>query len=132
MTPEQEALLGEARQSLEAASLLMNEGFYDYAASRAYYSMLYSTQALLLKKGLSFSKHSAVLAALGRYFAKTGEIPAEYHQHLIRAMEIRHTADYDAQKPIKQEEAWVELEWAEKFLQLTEDLLSDDAGSTCQ
>jgi uncharacterized protein (UPF0332 family) len=132
LTPEKEALLAEARQSLEASKLLREEGFYDYPASRAYYSMFYSSQALLLKKGLSFSKHSAVLAALGRYFAKTGEIPPEYHQHLIRAMQTRHTADYDAQKPITQEESWVEVEWAKKFVGLAEDLLSGDVELTSE
>ncbi len=34
--------------------------------------MLYAAQALLLGEGLSFSKHSAVIAAIGKRFVKTG------------------------------------------------------------
>ena len=37
--------------------------------------MFYMAQALLEGEGLAFSKHSAVIAALGRYFVKTGRLP---------------------------------------------------------
>ena len=42
MTPEQQNLLEKAKQSLEAAKVLQNNNFPDYAASRAYYSMFYT------------------------------------------------------------------------------------------
>jgi len=58
MSPEQQALIRKAQQSLEAARLLAGGGFHDFAVARAYYTMLYVAQALLLGKGLSYSKHS--------------------------------------------------------------------------
>ena len=39
MTPEQAALLKKAKDSLEASRLLVDKAFYDFAISRAYYSM---------------------------------------------------------------------------------------------
>lgn len=66
MTPEQAALLKKARDSLRGAKLLAGDELYDFAASRAYYTMFYVAEALLLGEGLSFSKHSAVIAAFGR------------------------------------------------------------------
>ena len=39
MTPEQQALLHKARDSVRAASLLSDAGLYDFAVSRAYYAM---------------------------------------------------------------------------------------------
>lgn len=62
---------------------------YDFSASRSYYAMFYATQALLLSRELSFSKHSAVIAAFGREFAKQGTVPIELHRYLIEAQEDR-------------------------------------------
>lgn len=72
MIPEQAALLRKAQDSLRAARLLADQQLYDFAVSRAYYAMFYVAQAFLLGEGLSFSKHSAVIAAFGQQFAKTG------------------------------------------------------------
>jgi uncharacterized protein (UPF0332 family) len=41
VTSDQLALLQKASDSLKAAKLLADQGFYDFAASRAYYSMFY-------------------------------------------------------------------------------------------
>lgn len=49
MTPEQGALLAKARQSLDAAVLLAEKEYPDFAVSRAYYAMLYAAEALLEK-----------------------------------------------------------------------------------
>jgi uncharacterized protein (UPF0332 family) len=70
MTDEQRELLLKAQQSLEAARLLLSNNFPDYAASRAYYAMFYIAETFLEGEGFSFSKHSAVIAAFGREFAK--------------------------------------------------------------
>jgi len=51
-------LLAKAKESLKAAELLFDNGYYDFSASRSYYSMFYATQAVLLSKNLSFSKRS--------------------------------------------------------------------------
>ncbi len=77
MTPEIEELLERARQSQKAAAKLLRGGFYNFAASRAYYAMFYITQALLLSKGLSFSSHSAVIAAFGKEFVTIQACHAE-------------------------------------------------------
>ncbi len=83
MTPDQAALLGKAESSLEAARFLGERGFYDFAASRAYYSMFYSAQAFLFQDSSAFSKHSAVIAAFGQRFVKTGLVPEHFHRFLI-------------------------------------------------
>ena len=54
MTPEQEILFRQAKESLDAAKLLHQSGYYGYAASRAYYAMFYVAAALLLAKGVAF------------------------------------------------------------------------------
>jgi uncharacterized protein (UPF0332 family) len=83
VTPEQEALLNKARDSITAAQILVEHGLFDFAASRAYYAMFYVAESLLLGEGLSFSKHSGVIAAFGQHFTKTGRLSPEFHRYLI-------------------------------------------------
>ena len=51
-------LLTKSKQSIRASKSLLADDFSDFAASRAYYSMFYAIEALLLTEDLSFSKHS--------------------------------------------------------------------------
>jgi uncharacterized protein (UPF0332 family) len=94
MTREQAALLKKAYDSLRGAKLLAGDGLHDFAASHAYYTMFYVADALLLGEGLSFSKHTAVIAAFGRRFARTGVVPAEFHRSLIDGQDMRTVGDY--------------------------------------
>ena len=94
MTEDQSALLEKADESLRAARLLAHEGFFDFAVSRAYYTMFYAAEALLLKENLSFSKHSAVIAAFGLHFVKAGHVASDFHRYLIEGMDSRNVGDY--------------------------------------
>ena len=118
MTAEQEALLQKARESLRAARLLAANDLIDIAASRAYYTMFYVAQALLLEKALTFSKHSAVIAAFGQHFAKTGLIPAYFHQRLIKSQNKRVIGDYTAKSTLTETDATTMIAQAEEFLAL--------------
>ena len=51
MMPEQAALLVQARDSLAAARILDAQRYHGFAASRAYYTMFYVAEALLLVNG---------------------------------------------------------------------------------
>lgn len=126
MNPDQKDLLQKAGRSIQPAKVLMAEGFPGFAVSRAYYAMFYITQALLEKKGLSFTKHSAVIAVFGKYFIKTGIIQPEYHRYLIDAMEARHEGDYSPHEEINPKKASEYILKAEKFLQLGVDFLTSN------
>lgn len=67
-------ILDKAADSLEAARLLEEQGYYDFSASRAYYVMFYAAEALLLARGLSFSSHAATIANYGKEYSKTGDV----------------------------------------------------------
>lgn len=128
MTPEQRTLLRQAQESLVAAKLLDTAGYHGFAASRAYYTMFYVAQAFLLGKGLSFSRHSGVIAAFGQHFAKTGLVPPLFHRYLIRGLEVRHAGDYDSEKIVTPEESKEQLDRAEQFLKLAEQLIGPLSG----
>ena len=78
MTDDQRELLEQARDSVSAARLLLEGGYPGFAASRAYYAMFYIAEAFLESEGRSFSRHAAVIAAFGQYFAHTGKVPDAY------------------------------------------------------
>lgn len=95
MNPEISAMLEKARRSLESARLLREHGDHDFAASRAYYSMFYVTEALLLTLEKAFSSHSATIGAYGVEFAKTGRLDPKFHRWLMDAHELRTSGDYE-------------------------------------
>lgn len=116
MSEESERLLDKAEQSIQAAELLLQQGFSSFAASRAYYAMFYAAEALLLSEGLSFSKHSAVIAAFGEHFAKPGLLPAELHRYLIQGFEERQVGDYGTDVEISSRAAGLAIQRARQFL----------------
>ena len=120
MKPEVQALLTKSRDSLAAAELLQRENYLDFAASRAYYAMFYAAEALLLERGLSFSSHSAVIAAFGKEFSKTGALDARLHRQLIDAQDFRNLGDYGIGPQISAVQAADVLHWTGDFLAAAE------------
>jgi len=116
MSPEQQLLLQKAQRSVAAAQQLMQQGFYDFAVSRAYYAMFYVAEALLDQIGLAFSSHAAVISAFGQNFAKTSQLPTELHRYLIDAQAQRTRADYDAQPGLTQTDAEALIDQAQTFI----------------
>lgn len=112
-------LVDKARESLAAAELLERQGYHDFAASRGYYAMFYLAEAVLLSMGLSFSKHSAVVAAFGQHLVQPGHVSQHLHRHLLDAFDLRLAGDYDAPGTVGEERASRLLSWAKEFIQET-------------
>jgi len=123
MKDDIEYLLEKAKESLDAAALLNHEGYPSFAASRAYYSMFYVAEALLLNIGLSFSSHSAVISAFGREFIRAGKIDAKFHRYLIDGQDLRNLGDYGVGKKISLEQAQEILSWSREFISVAEAIL---------
>jgi uncharacterized protein len=123
MTREQAALLKKAYDSLRGAKLPAGDGLHDFAASRAYYTMFYVAEALLLGEGPSFSKHTAVIAAFGRRFARAGVVPAEFHRYLIDGQDMRTVGDYSTGLGLTAVQAAEQTARAERFLDQADRLL---------
>jgi uncharacterized protein (UPF0332 family) len=110
-------LLERAQESCDAAEFLLQGGYPGFAASRAYYAMFYVAEALLDSKGLSFSRHSAVIAAFGREFCKTGIVPVDLHRHLLQAFELRNLGDYATKGRVSADEARTQIARARAMLE---------------
>ncbi len=123
MTSGIEALFTKARESLAAAQVLIKDGYYDFAASRAYYAMFYVASALLAVLGLSYSSHAAVISAFGREFAKSGKLDPKFHRWLIDAQDLRNIGDYGVGSQVPKEYAETVCDWAVQFINTAEVLL---------
>ena len=123
MNANQQGLLTKARRSLAAARRLAADGDLDFAVSRAYYSMFYTAQAFLLGRGLRFSKHSAVIAAFGREFAKGDESLREFHHGIVEAQDARNAGDYEIEVILAEEDVQAHLDRTDRFIRLAEQAL---------
>lgn len=83
ISSEIEHLLKLADESHKAAKVMIDNSIIRFSAAQSYYTMFYLAQAMLQTKGLTFSKHSAVAAAYGREFAKTGLLDPKFHRYII-------------------------------------------------
>ena len=125
MKPDIQALIEKAKDSLGAARTLIRDGYHDFAASRAYYAMFYIAAALLMQLGQSYNKHSAVISAFGREYAKRGKIDSKFHRWLIDAQDLRNIGDYGIESHISEDDAISACEWAREFIEQAENFLLD-------
>ncbi|WP_017295189.1 HEPN domain-containing protein [Geminocystis herdmanii] len=117
-------LLIKAEQSLNASEYLLRGEYIDFAVARAYYAMFYLAEAFLTTKNMAFSKHSAVISAFGKEFAKTQIIPPKYHKYLKEAQDLRLVGDYDEIDMISKEEAQIQINRAREFLEFSQQELN--------
>jgi len=116
-------LLAKAKESLEAARVLAEKGHPGFAASRAYYAMLYAAQALLVSEGHAFTKHASVIAAIGSRFVKTGRLDRRHHRAMIAAFDDRVAGDYGLAGQVTVADANEHLDGARAFISAVETLL---------
>ena len=112
-----EKYIENAEEKLGAAKYLFRGGFYNDAASRAYYSMFYSARALLSTKEIYPRKHKGVILKFGLEFVKEGFVEAVYGHTLTHAKDRREVADYGIGSRISEEEAESIVEDAERFFE---------------
>jgi uncharacterized protein (UPF0332 family) len=72
---------------------------------------------ILLKQGLSFSKHGNVHGAFGEHYVKTGIFDKKYHKWLLSAFSRRIASDYDAAARFQSSSVKTMIDQAWEFLQ---------------
>jgi uncharacterized protein (UPF0332 family) len=99
MTESIHGLLAKVRRDLGAAERLLDAGDTDIPASRTYYA-----------------KHSAVIAAYGKAFARTEKLDPAYHRAIIDAFGVRSDADYALDPQFVTEGRLVAIATARRFV----------------
>lgn len=118
-----------AEQSLGAAQELASRGYYDSAASRAYYAAFYAATALLLPEGLELSKHSGVIASVHQKFVKVGRLDHEQGKALNWLFELRGVGDYGVTQHVSQQETAQAIQLARDFINAIRALLQFPKGA---
>ncbi|MBN1796907.1 MAG: HEPN domain-containing protein [Sedimentisphaerales bacterium] len=117
------ANLERAQHSIEAAKEMAASGFYDFVASRAYYTAFYAATAALLDEGVELSKHSGVIASVHQRLVKTGKIDKQQGKDLNWLFELRNVGDYGITLHVSQQDAERSIRVAEDFLHVIKSLL---------
>jgi uncharacterized protein (UPF0332 family) len=123
MKESSQGLLDKASRAIEAAEMLLKNGFGEFSTGRAYYAMFYAAEALLNEKDLHFSKHGGVHGAFGEHFVKTGLFDAKYHRWLLDAFDQRIEGDYGVEILIVEQDAYELIDQAKEFLQAAKTFL---------
>jgi uncharacterized protein (UPF0332 family) len=89
----------------------------DSAASRVYYAAFHALTALFAIEGRSFSKHSAIRAALHRELVQTGRLPAPNARDYDFLLDLRETGDYGGLTQVTPESARMAITKGEQFLE---------------
>jgi uncharacterized protein (UPF0332 family) len=116
--------LERAETNLDAARDLLSNGYYDIAASRAYYAAFYSASALLLNEGIDTTKHSGVIALIHQHFVKTGILDKEQGKNLNWLFELRSVGDYGVSIHVASDDADRAVRVAEEFFSSTKKTLA--------
>jgi uncharacterized protein (UPF0332 family) len=113
---EVQLYIENARETLEAAKVNLDNDFYVSGVNRCYYAAFYAANALLATIGEARSKHSGVISVFRQRFIKTGELPVELSEIYEDLMESRQSGDYDLFTSIEPETARQLLEKAHQFV----------------
>jgi uncharacterized protein (UPF0332 family) len=125
-SPTIQHFLKLADESHVVANKLIDMGHPRFSAAQSYYTIFYLAQAMLQSKGLTFSSHSAVVAAYGKEFAKTGVLDPKFHRYIIDAQRRRQVGHYgDETEEVTEEQARESYQWADEFKQAVEVYLNN-------
>jgi len=116
-----------ADQSINAAQELVKKGFYDFAASRAYYAAFYAATAALLSMEVEMSKHSGVIAYIHQKLVKTGKLNKGQGKALNWLFELRSIGDYGVMEHVSKEESEKAIIATRDFIDTIHSLLQENA-----
>lgn len=83
-----------AKERLESAKLLLDNGQFKDSIGRSYYTMFTSVRAILALDRQDFSKHAGVISYFQKNYIKTGVFDVKYSKYLSQAFQIRNNTDY--------------------------------------
>lgn len=87
--------LESALTTFDAARVLAENGFWNSAVNRLYYSLFYAVNALLVLYGIQTKSHSAVKSKFSEYFVKTRKFDKKYGRLLSELYDWRQRGDYE-------------------------------------
>lgn len=118
--------LETAKERLNSARILLENGSYKDSIGRSYYAMFTSVRALLALEGIDYSKHAGVIAYFQKEYIKTGRIDKKYSKYISQAFQIRNNTDYADFFLVSQSDAQEQYEKAIEFYGAIKEFLSEN------
>jgi len=86
--------MGRADETLEDARILAKAERWNACVNRLYYACFHAVSALLVRDGLSSSKHAGIRGLFNRNYVKTGRISKHLGRIYNDLFERRQEGDY--------------------------------------
>lgn len=122
--------VAKAERFLQSAQHLFEIEDYDSCVSRAYYSMFFLAEAVLMTRGICPASHRGVITLFGKHLVQTGVFPPELGRALNRAYDARLMSDYATGLTVSREEAENLLQEAKGFVAQVRAYLERQEGKT--
>ena len=87
--------LKQAREDLNDANFLCNNGSYKGANNRAYYSIFHTMKAILSLEPIDFKKHKDVIAYFNQNYINKEVFPKDLGHKIKKAEIVRDNSDYN-------------------------------------
>lgn len=112
-----------AKEELDNARGVFEEGKFKMALNRSYYSMFHAMRSVNVLDEFDSSKHSGVIAHFNQYYVKEGHFPKEASKIVRNASEMREQADYEDFFTASRQDAEEQIKAAERFCYYVEEFL---------
>ena len=110
--------LAQARESLEEAGALLNEGAdLNFVMNRLYYAFLYPAFGLLQAINVPTPTQGTAIALFEREFVKSSEFDGQFLDAMRRAFELRPSCACQGTKEVTKEDIEQLLPVAREFLE---------------
>jgi uncharacterized protein (UPF0332 family) len=116
-----------AQSDLSEAKAGYENERYKWSTVQAYYAMFHAARALVYSKDYREKSHYCLAIALRALFVDEGKMDAQSVRDLLNAMNLRESADYDAE--FSQSGAKAVIESADKFIQKAIEILGISKSS---
>ena len=120
-----------AKEKLDSAKLLLDNGNYKDSIGRSYYAMFSAVRAILALDGVDYSKHAGVIAYFQKEYVKTGKFDKLYSKYLSQAFQIRNQADYEDFYIVSQKDATEQFKRADEFVKVVQVYLESERNADC-
>ena len=84
-----------AKECLESANLLLDNGNYKSAANRSYYAIFHAMRAVLAFDGIDMKHHSGIISEFRKRYIKTGVFDTRMSAIISVLFNVRQDSDYD-------------------------------------
>ena len=121
------ARFSHAKECLESANLLLENGNYKSAANRSYYAIFHAMRSVLAFDGIDMKHHSGIISEFRKLYIKTGVFDTKLSAIISVLFNVRQDSDYDDFFVISKAEVIEQLESAALFLSEIEKYLETKA-----